>query len=56
MVWGFPKNYNISDSDSLGLKIVYSLTEQINGEIEIKISDGTKFIIKFKEEDYNKGN
>ena len=45
---GFPKDYNIQDSDSLGLKIVNSLTEQIEGEIKIETSSGTKFIIKFK--------
>ncbi len=50
---GFPQDYNIQNSDSLGLKIVNSLTEQIDGEIKIEISNGTKFIIKFKEETYN---
>ena len=40
-------------SDSLGLKIVNSLTEQIDGEIKLEITNGTKFIIKFKEEIYN---
>jgi two-component sensor histidine kinase len=50
---GFPMDYNIQDGDSLGLKIVNSLTEQIEGEIKIEISNGTKFIIKFKEETYS---
>ena len=50
---GFPQHYNIQNSDSLGLKIVNSLTEQIDGEIKIEMSEGTKFIINFKEENYN---
>ena len=50
---GFPQHYNIENSDSLGLKIVNSLTEQIDGEIKIEMSEGTKFIINFKEENYN---
>ena len=50
---GFPQNYNIQNSDSLGLKIVNSLTEQIDGEIKIEATNGTKFTINFKEETYN---
>ena len=50
---GFPQDYNIQNSDSLGLKIVNSLTEQIDGEIKIQVSNGTKFTINFKEETYN---
>ena len=50
---GFPQHYNIENSDSLGLKIVNSLTEQIDGKIKIEMSEGTKFIINFKEENYN---
>ncbi len=51
---GFPKDYDIEVSDSLGLRIVNSLTEQIDGQIELDGSNGTKFIIKFKEETYDK--
>ena len=50
---GFTQDYNIENSDSLGLKIVNSLTEQIDGEIKIEISNGSKFILNFKEETYN---
>jgi two-component sensor histidine kinase len=50
---GFPQDYNIQNSDSLGLKIVNILTEKIDGEITIETSNGTKFIIKFKEETYS---
>ena len=50
---GFPKDYNIQNSNSLGLKIVNSLTEQIDGEIKIEGINGTTFIINFKEENYS---
>jgi PAS domain S-box-containing protein len=49
---GFPNDYDIQHSDSLGLKIVNSLTEQIEGNIRVEIATGTKFIINFKEEVY----
>jgi PAS domain S-box-containing protein len=49
---GFPQDYNVENSDSLGLKIVNSLTEQIDGNIRIEIANGTRFIITFKEETY----
>lgn len=50
---GFPKDYDLELSDSLGLRIVNSLTEQIDGQIELERTKGTKYIIKFKEETYN---
>ena len=49
---GFSNDYDIQHSDSLGLKIVNSLTEQIEGDIRVEIANGTKFIINFKEEMY----
>ncbi len=50
---GFPKDYDLEVSDSLGLRIVNSLTEQIDGQIELERTNGTMYIIKFKEEIYN---
>jgi PAS domain S-box-containing protein len=50
---GFPKDYDLEVSDSLGLRIVNSLTEQIDGQIELERKNGTRYIIKFKEETYN---
>ena len=50
---GFPKDYDLEVSDSLGLRIVNSLTEQIDGQIELERTNGTRYIIKFKEEIYN---
>ena len=50
---GFSENIDFKKTDSLGLRIVNSLTEQIDGEITLNKSKGSKFIIKFKEESYD---
>jgi two-component sensor histidine kinase len=49
---GFPENYDIQNTDTLGLGIVNSLTEQIEGKIRIERDTGTKFTIEFQEENY----
>ncbi len=45
---GFPKGFEIEKSDSLGLQLVYTLTEQLDGEIKISSKKGTKYLIKFE--------
>jgi PAS domain S-box len=45
---GFPEDLDYKKSDSLGLKIVNSLVDQIRGEIDMDRSHGTKFTIKFQ--------
>ena len=49
---GFPVDYDIENTDTLGLRIVNSLTEQIEGKITIERVNGTKFTIVFREENY----
>ncbi len=44
---GLPEDFNIETNDSLGLMLVRSLTEQLNGSLELLSVNGTKFIIKF---------
>jgi PAS domain S-box-containing protein len=44
---GFPTDINFRDSNSLGLQLVTSLTEQLNGSIEQEVNGGTKYTIKF---------
>lgn len=49
---GFPekldfKTMDFLGSDSLGLQIINSLVEQIEGSIELRRNEGTRFIIKF---------
>jgi two-component sensor histidine kinase len=46
---GLPEDFDFYQSESLGLKLVRLLTEQIDGTIRIERDQGTKFIISFKE-------
>ena len=46
---GFPEDIDFQKTDSLGMLIVTSLTEQINGDIELDRNNGTEFKIKFPE-------
>jgi len=48
---GFPEDIDFQNTNSLGLQIVTSLTEQIDGEIKLERSNGTEFKITFKELD-----
>lgn len=45
---GIADSYDIKDSDTLGMTLVLTLTEQLSGELEIVKNNGLKFIIKFK--------
>ena len=38
---GIPKNLNIEESESLGLRLVYNLTTQLNGTVEFFNNNGT---------------
>lgn len=49
---GFPEDIDYKNTDSLGMRIVNSLTEQIEGELIIDRDNGTKFTIKFKNQEY----
>jgi len=46
---GFPENIDYKNTDSLGLQLVNSLTDQIDGEIELNTCNGTEFRIIFTE-------
>ncbi|NYB52316.1 MAG: PAS domain S-box protein [Methanobacteriaceae archaeon] len=49
---GIPEDFDYLNAGSLGLQMVNSLTQQIDGEIELIRSGGTEFKIKFGEETY----
>jgi two-component sensor histidine kinase len=49
---GLPDQFDIDNNKSLGLILVNSLTEQIDGEITINRNHGTEFKIRFKELEY----
>jgi PAS domain S-box-containing protein len=47
---GLPNEIDYQNTDSLGLQLVMTLVEQINGTIELDNTKGTKYIIIFKKE------
>lgn len=48
---GIPEGLNYEELDSLGLKLVYSLANQIGAKIKLDTTNGTKFEITFEEKD-----
>ncbi|WP_048181654.1 PAS domain S-box protein [Methanosarcina siciliae] len=44
---GIPDNLDIEDLGSLGMQLVVSLIDQMNGELEMKRNNGTEFTMKF---------
>ena len=46
---GFPEDIDFKNTDSLGLQIINSLTNQIGGKITLNKNNGTDFKITFKE-------
>ncbi len=51
---GFPKDLDFRKTDSLGLQLVNSLTDQIDGTVELDTTEGTEFRVTFKEIEFNK--
>lgn len=51
---GFPKDLDVSQLDSLGLDLVWTLTQQIKGNLEIEQNQGTCFKLTFWERKYHK--
>jgi PAS domain S-box-containing protein len=45
--YGFPAQLDFRKTDSLGLRLICSLTEQLRGSIELKRGHGTHFTITF---------
>ena len=44
---GLPENIDFRNTESLGLQLVVTLVEQINGQIALETKKGTKFTIEF---------
>ncbi|AXV38808.1 sensor histidine kinase [Methanobacterium sp. BAmetb5] len=51
---GFPSDLDYRNTETLGLELVNSLTRQIDGNISLDLTQGTKFTVKFKELRYKK--
>lgn len=46
---GLPKNIDYRNTESLGLQLVVTLTDQLNGTIELGLEKGTNYTIIFKQ-------
>jgi two-component sensor histidine kinase len=44
---GIPEDFNLEDSNSLGLQLVETLVDQLGGEVELERDSGTEFCIRF---------
>ncbi|MGB9928116.1 MAG: sensor histidine kinase, partial [Methanosarcina sp.] len=44
---GIPESIDLKNPKSLGLQLVTTLVEQLEGELELKRNNGTEFIVKF---------
>ena len=44
---GMPKDFNLKNSNSLGLELIYSLVDQLDGNLSINSKNGTKFQLEF---------
>jgi PAS domain S-box-containing protein len=44
---GIPSDLDVENLDSLGLQLVTTLVEQLDGELELNKDNGTEFIIRF---------
>jgi len=44
---GIPENLVIEDLNSLGMQLVTSLVDQLDGELELKRNNGTEFVMRF---------
>ncbi|NER47686.1 MAG: PAS domain S-box protein [Symploca sp. SIO1A3] len=51
---GFPEDLDFRDTESLGLQLVCTLTEQLEGTIELKQCNGTSFQLTFSELHYRR--
>lgn len=49
---GLPAEFDLYNSKGMGMQIVTTLSEQIDGKIEVKKSPLTVFIVKFKQDVY----
>ena len=48
---GLPKGFKIGETDSLGLSLVDTLIDQLDGELMLKTEGGTEFLIIFEKQE-----
>ena len=45
---GIPKSIDLENPDSLGMQLVTTLVDQLDGELKLKRDNGTEFTIRFR--------
>ena len=45
---GLPKSVDVGRAETLGLRIVRSLTDQLGGELHAKVAEGTEWTLRFR--------
>ncbi len=53
---GFPQNFILENTSTLGLSLVKTLVNQLEGELTIEHNKGISYDVIFKEMEYNKRN
>jgi PAS domain S-box-containing protein len=49
---GLPKGFKIDDSETLGLSLVDTLIDQVDGQLSLKTEGGTEFLIIFEKQEF----
>ncbi len=49
---GIPESFDLDNSDSLGMQLIDTLVKQLDGIVEVNRTNGTRFVIEFKELKY----
>lgn len=49
---GLPKNIKPEETETLGLSLVHTLVEQLDGELIVKTNEGTDFLIIFEKQEF----
>ena len=45
---GLPDKFDKLNSETLGLQLIATLTEQLEGELTVDTESGTKYLLKFE--------
>lgn len=50
---GIPEGFEVENVESLGMQLVTTLVDQLDGDLEVKRNNGTEFIIRFTVKENN---
>ena len=51
---GLPEDFDVQKAESLGIQLVHSLVEQLDGNLDVATGNGTSFSITFSEPEYTR--